>query len=148
MSESSETPSEPAKIISLPLGKVMKPWTRIRRQVVAFRRWLEAAVVQAHGGIDLRRAKLVRTAATAFESAQRIRRTLAYCGEVGTAGGLTHAEWLAYDTALQAREAACDKAIAALDVCKPATQLQRLQKRWFAEKATLPAGEIDQEGPT
>jgi hypothetical protein len=94
-----------------------------------FRRALEAAVVVAHGGIDLRLAKLVRSCCTAFESAQRIRRVMSYAGEPGTLAestqtngtatakmqhGLSHAEWLSYDTALQAREAACDKALSAL----------------------------------
>jgi hypothetical protein len=91
---------------------VRKPWVPIRRQVVAFRRWLEADVVAVHGVIDLRLAKLIRSACTAFESAQRIRRTLAYSGAPGE--GLTHEAWLQFDSALQAREAVADKALAAL----------------------------------
>lgn len=120
--ESAVARTDAAKIISLPLGRVRKPWVPIRRQVVQLRRWLETAVVDVHGGIDLRLAKLVRTACTAFESAQRIRRTLSYSGELGTEAGLDHQTWLAYDSALQAREAGCDKALTALGLARDAKQ--------------------------
>ena len=112
--DSTVTLTEPAQIITLPLGRARRPWVPIRRQVVQFRRLLERAVVEIHGGVDLRRAKLVRTACTAFESAQRIRRQLAYGGEPGSDNGLDHQTWLAYDSALQGREASCDRALSAL----------------------------------
>lgn len=118
--QSTVAQTEPPRIITLPLGRVRKPWMPIRRQVVQFRRWLEAAVLEVYGQIDLRYAKLVRTAATTFESAQRIRRTLGYGGEPGTDTGLDHQTWLAYDSALQTREASCDKALAALGLGRDA----------------------------
>jgi hypothetical protein len=116
---SSGTRTGAIKRITFPLGRIGAPWRVIRRQTVLFRQAVEDAVAELNGGsIDLRQAKLIRTACTAFESAQRIRRVLAMSGEPGQ--GLDHAQWLALDTALQNREAACDKALLTLGLDQPA----------------------------
>lgn len=105
--------TEVTKPCRLPLAKLGRPHTHVRRVVLRFRRQLEAAVL-AHGHIGVLEASRIHTACLAMRQAARIDRVLATAGEPGQVAGLTHTEWLAYSDRLLRAKEVVDRALSAL----------------------------------
>lgn len=107
--------SSTPKKCRVPLGSLGKPHVYLRRVALLVRRDLEQAYAAQSGGvIGVAAASRIATACTALRQAARIDRILRDAGEPGVAGGLTHAEWVAYSDRLVRYRQAADQSIAAL----------------------------------
>jgi hypothetical protein len=111
-----------------PLARLGKGLTHVRRQVLSFRRELEAAVRVAHGSISIYHASRIHTACVAVRQMARVDKILAAAGQPGAVGtftkqspaagatatqqtGLTHEQWLAYSDRLLKYLADRDRAL-------------------------------------
>jgi hypothetical protein len=104
--------------LRVPLARLGRPLTHLRRCVLAFRRQVEDAVLARHGQIGVFEASLVGTACIALREHMRADRLLRDNPLPGA--GLTVEQWLGVSDRVVRHKQALDKALAQLGLDRAA----------------------------
>jgi len=116
----------------------------VRKQVAEFRRVVESAVQERHGGIGVYHAKVTRTAAIGLRQSLVIGRILADNGEPG-GEKLSHEQWMGYSDRLLRAEQTVDKALKDLGLDRkpgPADWLDDFYKQARTAPTSPPASPV------
>jgi hypothetical protein len=143
----SDVAAQQASVHRLPLPTFRKPYTHLRRQMLAFRVAFEQVLLREHGSVNEWQAKLLRTAAKAYGAALRCDHVLARSGKPGDA--LKHEQYLAYLDRSVRFEQETDRALRALGLDRREAEdaIDATYRELAAQQARRPNAATDNAQP-